>query len=458
MNKDLKKSIKKPKKIKKIKPKKEISKKKKIFNIVFYSVCSLVIVGSVSYLIYYFVDENKDNSWDGASEYISKRTLALQFAFQDSTGSGAKYVGGTGWIINKESDSNTYYIATNLHVASALTYENKEIYSYESNSWTSYGSIVQSLVGYVNSDIGKGSSSSSDNTKMITVAKPTVVYKPSDDSNWNYPKLYGLSPKDFNDGKTEYSTTADFAILKYNFSSNDLLNQHINSDNNSILNSQTQVNDFANWLKSGYDSNPTKFLNKSIQEVDNWQNLKYSMGGFPGNTGTNYGITSSNLNYLHQSWESYSNFTLENNRINNYGTAGDLYRDASNGTYTDPIVWAKDNAQNSSGNKYSSGYINVAYKGILSSHSRNGSSGSMLITYLDNEAYVVGIYWGITQFGSSSGENLDLGTADFFYTNSNGSFGNTNYSGYNLIQWSYSYLATNNAKLFFDPTKNQINN
>lgn len=463
MNQDLKKSIKKIRKakIKKLKPKKEVSKKKKIFNIVFYSVCSLIIAGSVSYLIYYFVaGNNKDNSWSGASEYISKRTLALQFIYQDSTNTQNKnYVAGTGWIINKDDNSDVYYVATNLHVAAFLTYENKTVYDYDNNSYTTYGNIVQSLVGYVNSDVGNNNTANSNSTNMITVPKPTIAYAAFNDFG-NYPQVYGNSPKNFNDGHTLYNVSADFAILKYDFSQTDIANTTVNN----LVNNSANIQNFENWLSTGYDADPTKFLDKPIQEVSDWQNLKYSMGGFPGN-GQNLTI-GTNTNYLSQNWESYCNFTLKNNQVTGYGNAGDVYSDANNGNngqYTDPIVWVSDNSPtsptDSSSSVYFSGYINVAYEAILSEHSRNGASGSMLMTYLDNTPYVVGIYWGTTTFSNNNNQSdtYDLGTADFFYTNSNGNFGNTNYSGYNLVQSSYTYLLENNGNLFFDPTKNKTN-
>lgn len=455
MNKDLQKQVKKiqKSKIKKIKPKKEISKKKKIWNIVFYTTCGVVIAGSASYLIYYFVSGNTNNSWDGASEYISERSLALQFIFQDSTNSSLRnYVGGTGWIINKDSNSDTYYIATNLHVASVLTYQNKNIYSYEKGTSDEYGTIVQCLVGYVNSDVGKNSSSNYTSTNMITVPTPTIAYEAFNDFT-SYPKIDGTSPTSYNGSNhASYSPSADFAILKYDFSN------LVNNSSLNYQNSSTDVSNFENWLKNGYDAEPTKFLDKPIQDVNKWQDLRYSMGGFPGNGQSD--ALAANNNYLEQSWESFSNFTLRNSETTGYGNAGDVYSDASKGTYTDPIVWVNDDSDpswtNSAGQPiYFSGYVNIAYEAVLNQYSRNGASGSMLITYLDNTPYVVGIYWGTTTFNDSNNTSLELGTADFFNTNTNGSYNSTNFSGYNLIQSSYTYILNSDKNLFFDPTKNQ---
>lgn len=479
MNKDLKKRINKIKNQKAKKMKKNSIKKWKIINICFCSVFSLVVVAGVSYVIYYFAGNNQttnsnnnsnnvpnspsngesngNNPSQGelpsstpksASQYISERTLALQFVFENSNGQ-LQVSAGTGWIINKDSNSDSYYIATNLHVASYLTYEgsNKFIYSYENPPYIFYGTIVQCLVGYVNSDVGTNSSASYSDTNMITVPKPTLAYESFNDFT-NYPQVIGNAPGDGTSNYNKiayYNATADFAILKYNFSSASL------GTVGTYTNSSNSVSNFENWLTIGYDTDPTKFLNQPIQNVSNWQNLKYSAGGFPGESQSN-NVLSASTNYLHQNWQSFSDVGIENSTIN-YGNAGAVYSYMYG--YNDPIVYASGNGTYNSGANgyaYSSGYINVAYDAILDQYLQPGSSGSMLITYINNTPYVVGIYWGLVSFDN----NATYGCADFFYTSSNGSYGNTTYPGYNLINSSYTYLSSSN-QLYFNPTKNQIN-
>lgn len=450
------------------------SKNKKVLSIVFYTTCSLAIAGSGSYLIYYFVTKDDfNNSWDGASEYISQRTLSLQFVYEDKTSNnGDQFVGGTGWIINKDKKSEKYYIATNLHVAASLSYENKLIYDYSESHATSYGSLVQFLVGFVDSN---GSSSSLDisQTKMISVSRPTLVYATFGDNDqksdkWNsiFPRINGASPTNVNDGtRTQYQTTADFAILEYDFSSTSLSNVEVKANNTTYTpnKGETNVDAFKNWLQNGYDKTPTKILNKPIQEVENWTKLRYSMGGFPGNDGVTDKV-GTNSNFLNQQWESHSNFELSNERVSNYGTAADYYRDVDNNKVQTPIVEANATDVNGAtytylsdtNPRYYGGYVNVALKGLLNEHSRSGSSGSMLITYLDNQPYVVGIYWGVTNFSDGS-DTLSLGSADFLVSNDNGTYNGTKYGSYNLNQWSYEWLLDKGKDLYYNPITNKSN-
>lgn len=469
---NLQKNIKKVQSIKIKKPNSKSNKKKKIIGWTAFGVGSVILVGAVAGISYYLLTPT-DNSWSGANEYISSRSLSLQFLYDTSgdgtTSSSSLAGGGTGWILNKDLNDEVYYVATNLHVAALLTYQNKEVYNYESGTSTLYGTIIQSLVGYVNPT----SDSSSSDMNMITVPTPTVVYTPYNDSNWTstYPNTitglytYRNSAGNITTGSTySYNTTADFAILRYDFTNLITASASISSTDSSssaiLPNTTDDVNNFSNWLNN-YKQNPTQFLNSAIQDVSDWQNLKYSMGGFPASHGTSasYG---GNSNYVNASWTSYANINSTNNMISEstYGNAGYDYTVSANQTrsrYKSPIVYV-DDATTSSDGFYSLGYINIAYNMFLESSSASGASGSLIVTYYNNQPYVVGIYWGEITFASTSDSSVTYtyGIGDIFNVSSNGTYNNTTMSGYDLISWAYSYLSSSNS-LYYNNVTNSAN-
>lgn len=446
------------------KPRKKKNKKNFLSSITI-SLLSILSLSGIAIGVYYILDSNKSSNsssetmgttLSATGKYISQRTLSLQFLIQIN-GSNAGEVAissGTGWIINKEKNSNIYYIATNLHVAAMLTYENHDVWSYEENSSTNYGSIQQSLVGYI-SDYNENNNRYT--LSMITVPKPTIAYITAEDSSWtnlSYPQVTGQNSEK---QPASYNLESDFAILKYDFSNTNLLLPNITSGNTNP-NHNDDVKQFESWL-SIYNNNPTKLLNKPIQNVSNWQNLQYSMGGFPSSGSNGKSLNAyENVNYSSNVWREFTNFSIQLYQIGS--GMGSAFNVKSSSKVSDPIVYVNDKGNqqktitdNNSGKVYDNGYVNGAYGAKLSQSSAPGSSGSMVITYIDQQPYVVGIYWGSTTWSNGSKSQITFGAMDFLNTNTNG----TSYNGYDLFTFSYNYLTSSKgASLFFDPKTNTI--
>lgn len=434
------------------------------------SVASLTGIGIGVYYLVTQSSTNKNSSNNSGStnsadlsetgEYISQRTLTLQFVLDNDDGSGTCTVSsGTGWIINKDKNDDIYYVATNLHVAAALTYANNNVWNYEQNSETQYGDLLQSLVGY---STNYNYQNNTYTLNMITVPEPTIVYTTAMDSNWSalgYGQATGEAYEPASNSYTyttyQYDMESDFAILKYDFRNASLSGNSITAAINP--NKSSEIDTFESWLNT-YDSNPTMFLTDSIQ---NYSNLKFSMGGYPAasNDDSNNSANDAddndaislyqNDNYSGAEWKEFIDFT-GNPYSSSYGigTASSVQATSKIKSST-PIVYVdKTNITPNSTNPWDGGYVNGAYGYQLGESSQPGSSGSMLVTQINDKYYVVGIYWGET----TANNIFTYGAADIFNTNQNGT-----YSGYNLIEWSYNYLTNNGASLYFNPTTNQKN-
>lgn len=431
--------------------KSQSKKRKNLLTNIGIGILAAASLSGVGIGVYYLISQTNSvsdsdtmysTSLSETGKYISQRTLSLQFLTQINGSSGSVAVSsGTGWIINKEKNSDFYYIATNLHVAAMLTYENHNVWSYEDESATSYGNIQQSLVGY-NSYYNENNNTY--HLSMITVPKPTIVYITANDTSWNnlgYPKVSGETSKP--GSSAEYSLESDFAILKYDFSN--LLSSSISNNPNR----QTDEDNFKSWL-SAYNNNPTKFLNKPIQDVSNWQNLRYSMGGFPASESSSSSLTAyENINYSNNVWREFTNFSIS--LYSDNSGMGSAYNVKNSGkSNNDPIVYVGSEKQSTgltTEKIYDNGYINGAYGAQLTASSAPGSSGSMVITYINQEPYVVGIYWGSTTWTATDSNkktsSVTYGAMDLLNTNTNGG----TYNGYNLFSFSYDYLKKNGASL-----------
>lgn len=392
------------------------------------------------------------------SLYMAQRTLSLQFVLSLPKNPGYySTISGTGWIINKDLNNDIYYIATNLHVAAALTYENKTVGELETDEngnskidYTSFGNIIQSVVGYLPGTVGIHTQGLTDDLNMITVPTPTIEYITDYDSQWNYGTV--------GSGNAIYPLASDFAILKYDFSDSNLKSKTILHNANGTVrsenpNTNSDVSNFQNWLKY-YDKNPTKFITEPLQNIksnesSNWyvNSAKYSMGGFPATQVESSGIPIyENKNFGSTRWMAYIDFGAKQYTNSNLGDATSVktHYEAKN---AQPIVYVKDKSI-SAYTEYYDGYINGAYGLRLDQYSAGGSSGSMLMTYIDDQPYVVGIYWGRT---SNQLANQSSGAADILYTNNNGKE-----AGYNIFGSSYEYLLNNGANLKVNQKTNEI--
>lgn len=362
-----------------------------------------------------YMTDTSDTSND-AMKYISERTLSLNFNFVDSSSKTGRAVYGTGWIFNKEKDSNTYYIATNIHVAAALTYSGKKISDDE--DFTNY-KLESSFVSYTNYQGTSGSPSyESSNLMSVQTQIPEIVYladiKTIDSS---FAKGYSSSSL----VSTGYENSIDFAILKYDFSSTTL---EALSSRNKFLN-----NDFSTWLKNGYDSNPTQFLSTPISNLssessnlketsinENFFTDKYYMGGYP-NVG---GSSSANID-----WVGLSNFPIATPKggvdslispSNYLKYASGMYQTKSHENSENPNKYNEENKIDYYENNNQVKYINVGLNGLFDASSIGGASGSMVIakttdSTLDStratESFkVIGIYWGSEVFSEQTQSKL----------------------------------------------------
>lgn len=429
--------------------------------------------------VYYLINQSDNNNINSTfvnnaqlsetGQYIAERSLSLQFVFNSKNSNSYIVSCGTGWIINKEKNSNIYYVATNLHVAAILTYENQNVWTYEaskgdSDSTTNYGSLAQSLVGYItNYDYQNNTYKFS----TITVPKPTIAYITAMDSNWNnlkygtatrlaYPSYVSSTSKDTSKTNT-YSLESDFAILKYDFSNLSSATAEDVNDLNVVKqpNTSADVQNFESWL-STYNNSPTEFLTQAMTYKtmgnNDWEKWKFAMGGFPASTGSDSSDSSDsdssgsiNKNYSNVVWKEFVGFTADSYTSIYANGIGSPSNVQNSNEAASPIVYygSGNNISSTNTNPWDGGYVNGAYGAMLGASSDPGSSGSMLITQINNQFYVAGIYWGETSWSNSS----VYGAADLL-----------NISGaYNLFSLSYNYLTSNGASLYVNPTTNQIN-
>lgn len=426
--------------------------------------------------VYYLIGQSNNNinsifvsnaELSQTGQYIAERSLSLQFVF-DNSANKETYIAscGTGWIINKEKNSNIYYIATNLHVAAILTYENQSIWTYEasegdSGSVTNYGNLDQCLVGYITN---YNYQNNTYEFSTISVPKPTIAYTTAMDSSWSnleYGTAKGLSYPSYASSSTSgntnyYSLESDFAILRYDFTN--LTTVHVidvNTNLDRTPNSSADVKNFESWL-STYNNSPTEFLTQPLTYTSNdWKKWKFAMGGFPASTNSGSSDSSDNdyinKNYSNVVWKEFVGFTASSYPTGIFsGGIGSPWNVQNSDKPDSPIVYygTGNNISYTNANPWDGGYVNGAYGAELGASSDPGSSGSMLITQINNQFYVVGIYWGETSWSNGP----VYGAADLL--NINGQYNDK----YNLFSWSYNYLTTNGASLYINPTTNQINN
>lgn len=329
-------------------------------------------------------------------KYISERSFSMRFR------SDKNEVGfGTGWLFAKdESVGNndlTYYVATNLHVASFIknSNSNRSYYAYDEVSKkyvlknpTNFNAID---IGQVGTWEGKTFIPGTEKAQLwsevkyyeylnlssnVSISPVTIAYE-----TFDMFKNKNIVNKDhiYNENNIQ-NGTLDLAILKMDFSK---VKQTKLLDN-SILNKSSPIKD---TLKL-FDQSPTKFANDF-----NPKNDVISVGGFPATQNNLYGATSY--------WNSASNTSLY--RTQDGATA------LSNANWNDGITevdmskvkknYSLKNQINYLTNEYAS-YLNVGSQNLFYNMDlTGGSSGSMAINQ-NNE--VIGIYWGTYSFSNGT--------------------------------------------------------
>lgn len=418
-----------------------------------------------------------------AMQYIFQRTISMQFIFGNkTTGKGSLTLSGTGWIFNKEQDKPIYYVATNLHVAAGLTYENQTVF--ENGESTTFGDIVATYIGFISpkTETSMENKYSSNSLSMLRVNTPKIVYTATTDNDVDgfgtaYQSIYGASA---NNIASKDKAAVDFSVLKFDFTSTNLttLNQNMSRSRSE------NVSQFETWLKY-YDTTPTKFYESPIEDIQskitipNNQNKffpKLYMGGFPGtNNNANGNIFpgsySDNGNYLNNggtSWEGFGDFTLS---IQNPGTTLHL---PSNVTWSNYNTYAgtgfssfKNGLNNSGSIPYFKtegqfNYFNVGYYALIDANSLGGSSGSMIITNISTDEHnpdfrVVGIYWGEIEYNEAgpqtSKNNTHVGVGNFLWIKGY-QVGMYQAPEYNIFDYAIKAIKKDsmNATLVYNPT------
>lgn len=383
---------------------------------------------------------NKDYNVNSQESYeISKITLSLSFYVEryltTSTSNNEKEIikqSGTGWVF--KANSSNFYIATNVHVANILTFENKTVKMLDESTaldnTSRYGKILGSSVKVVKPSVINSTNNSYFETNQLSevfVSTPSIIYTTINDAEYNaaFPeKVNGRTSY----GVAKYTPITDIAILKYSFLKNteyyvNNYNTYIknkeesisgssdNSDNNTnktMMSSSANLSDiseFLQWLNN-YSSSTISIMNNfdSYSDYDKYT-FNYYMGGFP-----NY-----RKNSLEQdiSWLSFSNFNMNKTITDTFQYSWDKYQSDSASDLSVPISYYVD-----AGNQQ---FISAGKEGYFFANSYSGSSGSAIVAKINNKLYIVGIYWGTITF-NVNGIIRTLGVCDFLDSSKNKKF------------------------------------
>lgn len=326
---------------------------------------------------------NIEATQDEINEFITQRSFSLKLI---SSTLGPIF--GTTWLFAKENDDktpnnfydDTYYLATNLHVAANIQNINKTLYKYSGENKpfvaSKYGNISKIYLGQIIDDNDSNNDNKYD--KMIYDA-----YLPIDAVSITYTPIDLFKTLDIDDIYNIYDTNIidngamDLAILKMDFSKLQF-----------ELNNEEYKQHFYNCLKA-YNNNPTTYSSYT-------GNQNITIGGFPLTTNKNqlytfsYHPTPNNKYSISEQKDnliaSYiANDTLvEFNQIYGYSGAKSFDDFKHNYIYPNDIAFATD--------EFAS-YTNVALEANFTITPKliGGTSGSMVV---DDKLNVVGIYWG----------------------------------------------------------------
>ncbi|MCF0217755.1 MAG: hypothetical protein HUJ42_01780 [Malacoplasma sp.] len=411
------------------------------------------------------------NTTSDASYWISQRTFSLLFNFKSSTTpqNDASIVAGTGWIYSADKNTNTFYVATNLHVANILSFVNNDVTSYDEDN-NQYESVhYDSITSYLGLALGLTKDSNAYNNQItyIKVNNPSVVYTTTNDASFNntfnstdngttytqqyYGKSDSYSASFSNNSPSSTSTSpfsgtslsyptfsdttpfygaSDIAILKYTIDPNNLSFFELTNNNSLIVNSQHYLNKFSEWI-TNYFNNPTVVYKEDVENLQLNANSRFYMGGYP-----SYDISTNNANPSNGtdsiSWLSFSDFDWQI-----YPRMGQSYFYSSadwyqpNSTWSDnetPIAFygtsTMDATASTDYTHYN--YMSVGLLSLLGADSFSGASGSPIVIQTGDGSFeIVGIYWGSISFSSQSNSSygqysnnsLTYGTMNWFATN-----------------------------------------
>lgn len=403
------------------------------------------------------------NTSSSANYWISQRTVSLLFGYSySSSNSGflskseSGSTAGTGWIYKADQSSNTFYIATNLHVANILSFIGHSVTSYseESNSYITNTYSANNFKAYVGIAIGLTESVNnySNTIAYFPVSKPEVVYTTTSDSSFNdlfnksisssstslsnttsntssVKNYYGVGRNSAN-GQTsadKFYGAVDITVLKYTINAGSYSSSNdIRSNQNSNLSSSdknTYIDTFKNWI-SNYFASPTKIYTDYIDQLSNLSTQKLYMAGFPAYNSQTHD-TGSSLSDI--TWLGFSNFTVattvnggSNSSLSTLNYDGNEYLSNSGGYLNSPIAFYSSSSSSSTPtNDYTDyNYISIGVSSYLEASSFSGSSGSPVVIQDSSGSFqIAGIYWGGVYFGSAS-SSYKKGIMTWFSTNS----------------------------------------
>lgn len=330
-------------------------------------------------------------------QFISERSFSLKFISNQSNNVGY----GTGWIFAKDnSKQESYYIATNLHVASFIANGGKQLYEPSFNrNLNNYQYKNITNVKYNEIHFGQMFTMNQSNnivagTTMLNGNLNDTIYNQKVNINdvsiayttfnmFNQMKLFN-EYNIYNDNFIN-NATQDLAVLKIDFSKRQYINPF------GILNK----NDTIKKSLDAYDRNPTRFANSY-----NFSKDKITVAGFPANQGSGKWTSSLNnistnnpfvgLSMNRSGWHDYISQNIPISEIK------EKYALLNNIPYV--------------ANGYAS-QINVSLQALFNNlNLEGGSSGSMAI---NEKNEVIGIYWG----GYTLSNNSMLGGVDLFKNN-----------------------------------------
>ena len=362
-----------------------------------------------------------------ASYWISQRTLSLRFDFSD--GSKQYTQSGTGWIYQADQDTNTFYIATNLHVANILSFNGRTITSFEGKNYaTNRYSVLSAYVG-LSLDLNENTNDYSNNITYFNTAIPEVIYTTTSDQNFNSQfsqgniELYGLG---INNKAEVFKGASDIAILKYQIDLNYSSPSYFSQQNPSVVSNKGSINPqswsayidkFRDWINN-YFANPTVVYKGYAEDIYSSLPAKIStsdlyMGGYP-NKSFEENNTDNGLNNI--SWISFSNFKIENQILGDFYPSADFYTSKMDVETNIPIAFFDKSYSNA--NDYTSyNYLSVGLLSLIDADSFAGASGSPIVVRDSSVNFeIVGIYWGSISFSDEKNQPVAYGAMNWFAT------------------------------------------
>ncbi|MDE5767483.1 MAG: DUF31 family protein [Malacoplasma sp.] len=358
-----------------------------------------------------------------ASYWISERTLSLRFLFKSNENMGtssSSVQSGTGWIYQADQALNTFYIATNLHVANIVSFNNNTVTSYEGKGYSSDKYVLEEAYVGLDFNVTSEKNDFSNDIYYFKTSIPEIVYTTTTDTTYNnlfnnsQQKYWGLGQ---NGNAQNFPGATDIAILKYVINPDISTTVFSNRNQADVINKSSYIENFKNWI-SNYFNNPTKVYKNYVDEIRNELLSGYLyMGGFPSKPDV-FENPNSTQNI---SWLSFSNFKIiDNSNFSGFISSTSFYENTEEYKSNVPIAFYSSSNKNDY-TKYN--YLSIGYLSLIEADSFSGASGSPIVIKHNGEFEIAGIYWGSISFqekttDKNTGETYTYGAMNWFATNS----------------------------------------